>query len=82
LLGLVSKVFPADEVVNEAVKLGEKIAVHSPLIVRMAKEAVNSGNKLSLLFTYTFSIMIDCVFTETHSKDKNLVNYLLWQFVT
>ena len=39
-----SKVFPSDKLVEEAVKLGEKIASHSPLIVAMAKESVNKGN--------------------------------------
>lgn len=39
--GLVSKVFPAAELVPNAIKLGEKISSHSPLIVRLAKEAVN-----------------------------------------
>lgn len=33
---------------NEAIKLGEKIASHSPLIVQMAKEAVNAGMKPNL----------------------------------
>ncbi|CAJ0591707.1 unnamed protein product [Cylicocyclus nassatus] len=37
--GLVSKVLPAEQVVNEAVKLGEKISEQSPLIVQMVKEA-------------------------------------------
>ena len=41
--GLVSKVFPVDQLVAEAVKCGEKIASNSKLVSAMAKEAVNAG---------------------------------------
>lgn len=47
-MGLVAKVFPPAELVNEAVKLGEKIASLSPLIVSMAKEAVNVAYETTL----------------------------------
>ncbi|XP_014243079.1 probable enoyl-CoA hydratase, mitochondrial isoform X2 [Cimex lectularius] len=47
-MGLVSKVFPNDKLVEEAVKLGEKIASHSPLIVQMCKEAVNIAFETTL----------------------------------
>lgn len=46
--GLVSKVFPSDKLVGEAVKLGEKICTNSPLIVAMAKEAVNVAYETTL----------------------------------
>ena len=41
--GLVSRIFPADQVVNEAIKLAERIGKNSKLIVALAKEAVNSS---------------------------------------
>uniref|UniRef100_A0A1I7UHN4 Vps53 C-terminal domain-containing protein n=1 Tax=Caenorhabditis tropicalis TaxID=1561998 RepID=A0A1I7UHN4_9PELO len=46
--GIVSEVFPVDQVVGEAVKLGEKSADQSPLIVQVAKETVNKAYGLTL----------------------------------
>lgn len=43
-----SKVFPVEELVNEAVKLGEKVAGMSKVAVAMAKEAVNAAENLPL----------------------------------
>lgn len=42
-VGLVSKVFPAEELVNEAIKTAEKISSLSKIAVQIAKEAVNTG---------------------------------------
>lgn len=47
-VGLVSKIFPADQLVAEAIKLAERISQHSPLIVRMCKETVNTAYETSL----------------------------------
>ncbi|OWF51819.1 enoyl-CoA hydratase, mitochondrial-like [Mizuhopecten yessoensis] len=46
--GLVSKVLPADQLVNEAVKTAEKISSFSKITVGMCKEAVNAAYELSL----------------------------------
>jgi len=43
VLGLVSKIYPVEDLVSEAVKCGEKIAANSKLVSAMAKEAVNAG---------------------------------------
>lgn len=42
-IGLASAVFPADKLVDEAIKTAEKIAGHSRIVVQLAKEAVNAG---------------------------------------
>ena len=45
---LVSRVFPADQLVAEALKIGEKIASLSPVSVAMAKQAVNRAFEMTL----------------------------------
>ncbi|KAK1791768.1 hypothetical protein P4O66_013747 [Electrophorus voltai] len=46
--GLVSKVFPVEQLVSEAVKCGEKISSNSKIVSAMAKEAVNAAFELTL----------------------------------
>lgn len=41
--GLVSDIYPVDQVVSEAIKCAEKIASNSKLVTAMAKEAINAG---------------------------------------
>jgi len=38
-------VFPAEELVNEAIKTAEKISSLSKIAVQLAKEAVNTGDE-------------------------------------
>lgn len=47
-IGLVSKVFPAAELVDKAVALAEHIGNQSPLAVQLCKEAVNTAYESTL----------------------------------
>ncbi|XP_065368023.1 probable enoyl-CoA hydratase, mitochondrial [Calliphora vicina] len=47
-MGLVSKVVADDQLMTEAIKLGEKIATHSQLVVQLCKEAVNTAYETTL----------------------------------
>jgi enoyl-CoA hydratase len=64
-IGLVSAVFPSEQLVDEAIKTAEKISSHSRIVVQLAKEAVNAafettlaeGNRLEKrLFHTTFGL--------------------------
>merc|ERR1712098_338891 len=46
--GLVAEIYPAESLVDEAVKLADKICTHSKLSVQFAKEAVNSAYETTL----------------------------------
>ena len=56
-LGLVSKVFPAEELVNEAIKTAAKISSLSKIDVQIAKEAVNTGIALAVV---TVPLPVSC----------------------
>ncbi|XP_018572039.1 enoyl-CoA hydratase, mitochondrial [Anoplophora glabripennis] len=47
-MGLVSKVFPVDKLLDEAIKLGEKIGSNSQLTTAIAKECVNTAFETTL----------------------------------
>jgi enoyl-CoA hydratase len=46
--GLVARVYPADKLLEETVKIAEKISANSPLIVQLCKEAVNTAYETTL----------------------------------
>ena len=46
--GLVARVVPLAELVDEAIKLGEALAAQSPIVVAMAKDAVNAAYEATL----------------------------------
>lgn len=58
IIGLVSRVVPVEKLLEETIKLAERIGTHSPLIVKMAKQAVNQAYettlKSGLLFEKSF----------------------------
>ncbi|XP_063618435.1 enoyl-CoA hydratase, mitochondrial [Cydia splendana] len=47
-MGLVSRVFPVEKLLEETIKLAERIGAHSPLVVKMAKKAVNQAYETTL----------------------------------
>ena len=56
-LGLVSKVFPAEELVDEAIKTAAQISSLSKIAVQIAKEAVNTGIALAVV---TVRLTVSC----------------------
>uniref|UniRef100_G1P4K6 Enoyl-CoA hydratase, mitochondrial n=1 Tax=Myotis lucifugus TaxID=59463 RepID=G1P4K6_MYOLU len=46
--GLVSKIFPVEKLVDEAIQCAEKIASNSKIITAMAKESVNAAFEMTL----------------------------------
>ncbi|XP_074088729.1 enoyl-CoA hydratase, mitochondrial [Macrotis lagotis] len=46
--GLVSKIFPVEKLVEEAIQCAEKIANNSKIVIEMAKESVNAAFEMTL----------------------------------
>ncbi len=47
-IGLVNAVYPADQLMAEAMKLAERISGNAPIAVRQCKKAINMGLQMDI----------------------------------
>ncbi|KAK3586128.1 hypothetical protein CHS0354_033251 [Potamilus streckersoni] len=74
--GLVSKVFPVNQLVDEAVKTAEKISGFSKLTIAMCKEAVNTAYELSLQEGLHFEKRIFHATFATKDRQEGMMAFL------
>lgn len=74
--GLVSKVFPPDQLVAEAIKTADKIASHSKIIVQICKEATNSAYELSLREGMHFEKRLFQSTFATHDRKEGMTAFV------
>ncbi|KAF0731014.1 hypothetical protein Ae201684_011566 [Aphanomyces euteiches] len=74
--GLVSKVVPAENLLEEALAVANKIAAHSLPITRMAKEAVNASFELSLQESLRLEDRLLRSTFATHDQKEDMAAFL------
>nr|QBH73217.1 putative cyclohex-1-ene-1-carboxyl-CoA hydratase [Thermobia domestica] len=74
--GLVSRVFPPEKVVDEAVRLAEKISSHSKVIVALCKESVNKAYEMTLQEGLHFEKRIFCSTFATNDRKEGMTAFI------
>ncbi|HIV17578.1 MAG TPA: enoyl-CoA hydratase/isomerase family protein [Candidatus Alectryocaccobium stercorigallinarum] len=75
-IGLVNHVYPLAELMNEAVKLANRIASNAPIAVRNSKKAINEGIELPMDEAVALEAKLfgDCF--ETHDQKEGMGAFL------
>ncbi|BFZ02890.1 hypothetical protein BsWGS_05929 [Bradybaena similaris] len=73
--GLVSKVFPPDQLVDETIKTAEKIAGFSKTIVALCKESVNKGYEMTLTEGLHFEKRLFHATFATHDRKEGMTAF-------
>lgn len=74
--GLVARVVPADDLVDEAVSVAEKIASKGQMAVQMTKEAVNASQELSLQEGLRLERRLFHSLFSTHDQKEGMAAFL------
>ena len=72
MYGLVSAIYPVDNLLEEATKLAEKIAAHSKIVVQLAKEAVNSAYETTLTHGISHEKKLFYASFATHDRKEGM----------
>ena len=70
--GLVSRVFPTQQLADEAEALAQRIAAHGPLALRYAKEAVHQGAELSLDQALRYELDLSVILQTTEDRAEGV----------
>lgn len=71
-MGLVNRVVPADELINVVNEIAEKIKDKSSLAVRMAKKALNIGNRYDVNTASDFQLPIMSLLYSGHDQKEGM----------
>jgi enoyl-CoA hydratase/carnithine racemase len=74
--GLVARVFPADDLVEEAIKMGFTIAEKGQISSIMAKEAVNAASEMTLAEGLRFERRLFHALFATHDQKEGMDAFL------
>lgn len=75
IIGLVSKIFPPEELVDKAIELGDKISMQSPLIVTICKESVNRAYETTLAEGLYFEKRLFNATFGTHDRKEGMTAF-------
>ncbi len=75
-LGMVNKVVPASELMNETRQLAEKLVVKPPLALKMAKEVVDTGMNLDLESALKLEAHVLAYLMVTSDKNEGMGAFL------
>jgi enoyl-CoA hydratase len=75
-IGLVNKVVPQDRLKDEVMSLARNIAEKSPVILRMAKKAINRSNESTLDMGLAYEAMVECLCFSTEDRKEGMNAFL------
>lgn len=71
-IGLVNKVVPQERLKEEVMSLARNIAEKSPVILRMAKKAINGSSESTLDMGLAYEAMVECLCFSTEDRKEGM----------
>jgi enoyl-CoA hydratase len=71
-IGLVNKVVPHEKLREEVMNLAKNIAEKSPVIIRMAKKAINGSSESTLDMGLAYEAMVECLCFSTEDRKEGM----------
>jgi enoyl-CoA hydratase len=71
-IGLVNKVVPQEKLKEEVMSLARNIAEKSPVILRMAKKAINGSSESTLNMGLSYEAMVECLCFSTEDRKEGM----------